>query len=165
MREFILPQGAYLKDGSTSKFADLCDWKNEGQLKLCQVHDKIDNILKSKMYETWSYLYRNFDNIFSKIGVLTSIIVQYMCSGILIWTKILMQCVPEYCLSCSDEWVDVRSSIAIVWLVAIGVLTSAVVAWHHRSNKRMTSTHPLLLCGLVATGRWCQPAHRYYVGY
>jgi hypothetical protein len=55
------------------------------------------------MYETWSYLYRNFDNIFSKIGVLTSIIVQYMCSGILIWTKILMQCVPEYCLSCSDE--------------------------------------------------------------
>jgi hypothetical protein len=79
MQEFILPQGAYLKDGSTSKFVVLCDWKNEGQLKLSQVHDKIDNILKSKMYETWSYLHRNFDNIFWKMGVLTSIIVQYLC--------------------------------------------------------------------------------------
>jgi hypothetical protein len=47
MQKFISPEGAYQKHGHMSGFADLCDWTNEGQSKLCQVNDKFENILKS----------------------------------------------------------------------------------------------------------------------
>jgi hypothetical protein len=47
MWEFISPQGIYHTKGHMFEFADLCDWKNEGQSRLREIHDKFDNILRS----------------------------------------------------------------------------------------------------------------------
>jgi hypothetical protein len=45
MKEFIVPRGAYHTDGHMSGFTDLYNWKNEGQSRLRQIHDKFNNIL------------------------------------------------------------------------------------------------------------------------
>jgi hypothetical protein len=45
MWEFISPKDLYHRDGHMSGFTDLCDWTNEGQATLRQIHDKFDNIL------------------------------------------------------------------------------------------------------------------------
>jgi hypothetical protein len=45
MREFISSVGTYNKHGHMSGFADLCDWKNEGHSKLCQIHEQFKYLM------------------------------------------------------------------------------------------------------------------------
>jgi hypothetical protein len=94
-----------------------------------------------------------------------------------------MKYVPKYIiLSGSDEWADIKSPIVDLWLVAIGMLMSVVVAAghhiaatdtlmsvivaadHHSSNERLTSFYPSVLWEIVATDKWCHPAHPYCAG-
>jgi hypothetical protein len=44
-REFISSHGRYhMQDGQMAQYTELCDYSSEGHKKLCEIHDKFNQI-------------------------------------------------------------------------------------------------------------------------